>query len=76
MAKKTKLYVIWEGAKPGIYTNWDDAKAQIQGFPNAKYKSFETREEAEKAFKGKFTSSMILVKKRTLKKRMLKLAVT
>jgi ribonuclease HI len=54
MAKKAKLYVIWEGAKPGIYTNWDDAKAQIQGFPNAKYKSFETLAEAEKAFKGKF----------------------
>lgn len=54
MAKKSKLYVVWEGAKPGIYTTWDEAKTQIQGFPNAKYKSFDTLSEAEKAFRGKY----------------------
>ncbi len=68
MAKKSKLYVVWEGAKPGIYTTWDDAKAQIQGFPNAKYKSFETRAEAETAFKGKYSSYYDFSKKNDAKK--------
>jgi ribonuclease HI len=51
MAKKQKYYVVWVGAKPGIYTSWDDAKAQVMGFPTAKYKSFDTLKEAEEAFK-------------------------
>ncbi|MBL7814863.1 MAG: viroplasmin family protein [Saprospiraceae bacterium] len=51
MAKKQKYYVVWAGVKPGIYPDWNDAKAQIEGFTGAKYKSFESRDEAEKAFR-------------------------
>ncbi|MEA4916476.1 ribonuclease H family protein [Proteiniphilum sp.] len=47
-----KFYVVWKGVKPGIYSSWDDCKAQVLGFDNALYKSFTTREEAEKAFCG------------------------
>jgi ribonuclease HI len=54
MAKKQKYYVVWVGAKPGVYTHWDKAKAQIMGFPDAKYKSFETAAAAETAFKGSY----------------------
>jgi ribonuclease HI len=54
MAKKQKYYVVWVGAKPGVYTDWDKAKAQIMGFPDAKYKSFETSAAAETAFKGSY----------------------
>lgn len=52
MAKK-KYYVVWEGNNPGIYDSWTDCQLQIKGYPNAKYKSFKTLEEAE----GAFTSS-------------------
>ena len=54
MAKKQKYYVVWVGAKPGVYTDWDKAKKQIMGFPDAKYKSFETAAAAETAFKGSY----------------------
>ena len=54
MAKKQKYYVVWVGAKPGVYTDWNKAKAQIMGFPDAKYKSFETVAAAETAFKGSY----------------------
>jgi ribonuclease HI len=54
MAKKQKFYVVWVGAKPGVYTDWDKAKAQISGFPDAKYKSFESAAAAETAFKGSY----------------------
>ncbi len=50
MAKKTKYYVVWNGITPGIYDNWEKCKLQTQGFPDAKYKSFKTLEEAEEAF--------------------------
>ena len=50
MARKRKFYVVWQGVVPGIYDNWADCKAQVNAFPDAKYKSFETREEANEAF--------------------------
>lgn len=47
---KEKFYVVWSGVNPGIYTSWTDCQLQTKGYEGAKYKSFETREEAEKAF--------------------------
>jgi ribonuclease HI len=55
MAKKAnKFYVVWHGVKPGIYTDWNEAKKQVEGFDGAKYKAFESQMEAEKAFKSSF----------------------
>lgn len=48
MAKK--YYVIWQGKKTGIFTSWDEVKKYISGYPNAKYKSFLSQEEARRAF--------------------------
>jgi ribonuclease HI len=45
-----KYYVVWEGFVPGIYTSWKDCVLQIKGYGGAKYMSFETREEAKRAF--------------------------
>ena len=47
---KEKFYVVWAGVNPGIYSSWTDCQLQTKGYEGAKYKSFETREEAEKAF--------------------------
>lgn len=49
MAKK-KFYVVWSGVNPGIYDSWEDCQLQIKGYEGAKYKSFDTHEEAEKAY--------------------------
>lgn len=51
MAKKeTKYYVVWVGAEPGVYTDWENCKKQVDSFPGAKYKSYKSKEEAELAF--------------------------
>lgn len=47
---KQKYYVVWVGRNPGIYRTWDDCKAQTDHFPNAKFKSYSTLEEAEAAY--------------------------
>jgi ribonuclease HI len=47
MANK-KFYAIITGRKPGIYTVWPEAEAQVKGFPQARFKGFATREEAER----------------------------
>lgn len=53
MAKK-KFYVIWKGHKQGIFTSWEVCKKNIADFKGAQYKSFTSKEAAEKAFKGKY----------------------
>jgi ribonuclease HI len=51
---KQKFYVVWKGKKPGIYTNWNDCKAQVDGFAAAAYKAFATQREADIAFHEHF----------------------
>lgn len=48
--KKQKFYTVWKGRKPGVYDNWEDCKAQTDGFEGARFRSFATKELAEKAF--------------------------
>ncbi|NNF83188.1 MAG: ribonuclease H [Flavobacteriaceae bacterium] len=53
MAKaKKKYYVVWKGHNPGIYSSWKACQEQIKGFKGPQYISFESKSDAEKAFKG------------------------
>ncbi|MBD0400333.1 viroplasmin family protein [Flammeovirga sp. EKP202] len=61
-SKKPKFYVVWSGGTPGIYTSWADCQKHVQGVKGAKYKSFDSRREAEIAFKG--NPSEYIVKKK------------
>lgn len=40
------FYAVAIGIKQGIYLSWDEAKKNVMGYPNAKYKKFNTQEEA------------------------------
>jgi len=46
---KKKYYVVWVGKRPGIYDRWDDCRRQVEGVEGARYKSFDTFEQAQKA---------------------------
>jgi len=45
-----KFYVVMVGSIPGIYGTWEECESQTKHFPNAKFKSYKTIEEAESAF--------------------------
>ncbi len=51
MASKRKFYVVWEGRVPGIYDNWADAHEQVDKFSGARYKAFDSCEDATIAFR-------------------------
>ena len=73
MAKKQKYYVIWAGHKTGIFDTWTETEQNIKGFPNAQFKSFETKEQAFHASKKNYwasiqTKSPVGVSPRGLKK--------
>lgn len=50
MGRQQKYYVVWKGTIPGIYQTWEACKMQVEGVEQAKYKSFDSQEEAQKAF--------------------------
>jgi len=47
---KQKVYVVWAGHKPGIYSTWAECQEQTNHYTDAKYKSFGSRAEAEQAY--------------------------
>lgn len=53
---KSKYYVVWDGVAPGIYTSWTECRLQVQNYANAKYKSFDTQEEATAAYRDGYTA--------------------
>lgn len=48
----SKFYAVKKGRNPGVYESWDECKSQVNGFPNAVYKSFPTYEEANNFIVG------------------------
>lgn len=42
-----KFYAVKNGRNPGIYNTWEECKLQVEKFPNAIFKSFKTKLEAE-----------------------------
>ena len=48
--KKDKFYVVWSGFAPGIYSSWEECENQVRGFEGARFKSYESYEEARAAF--------------------------
>lgn len=48
---KQKYYVVWEGINPGVYETWAECQRQIEGYQQAKYKSYSSLEEAQQVFK-------------------------
>lgn len=61
MAPRRKFYVVWQGLSPGIYDSWDECKAQVEGFAGARYKSFNSIEEATAAFRGSYEDQATLL---------------
>ena len=54
MIKKQKYYTVWLGHTMGVFQSWKECQLQIKNFPGARYKSFLTKAEAEKAFKERY----------------------
>lgn len=44
---KKKIYAVRNGRKVGVFETWDECKSAVDGYKGAKYKSFQSREEAE-----------------------------
>jgi ribonuclease HI len=45
-----KFYVVWSGRQTGVFPDWATTQRAVDGYAGARFKSFPTRAEAEKAF--------------------------
>ncbi|MDO5394474.1 MAG: ribonuclease H family protein [Bacteroidales bacterium] len=55
-----KYYVVWEGRAPGIYSSWEECQEQVEGYPDARYRSFPDLVTATEAFRGDPREQMAL----------------
>ena len=46
-----KYYAVQKGRDIGIFENWNECQKSISGFPGNKFKSFNTKKEAEEYLK-------------------------
>lgn len=53
-----KYYVIWKGAKTGVFEHWNDVKNHTQGRADAQYMGFASKAEAELAFQSTYTKAL------------------
>ena len=49
---RRKWYVVWRGTEPGICDSWAECELRVKGYPGARYKAFNTQEEAVEAFRN------------------------
>jgi ribonuclease HI len=45
-----KFYVVWAGRQTGVFTDWATTERSVEKYPGARFKSYETRAEAQEAF--------------------------
>jgi ribonuclease HI len=61
MAPRRKFYVVWQGLSPGIYDSWEECRAQVEGVAGARYKAFNSIEDATMAFRGSYEDQATLL---------------
>lgn len=62
MAQRRKFYVVWNGYATGVFDSWEECQLQVSGYPDAKYKSFDSQEAAIAAYRGDPAEHLDLLK--------------
>lgn len=51
-----KFYVVWSGRQTGVFTDWASTQRAVEKYAGARFKSFATRAEAERALARGYAS--------------------
>jgi ribonuclease HI len=52
---KYRCYVVYKGKVPGVYDEWSECQAQVEGVSGASHKGFKSRQEAEASYVRRLT---------------------
>jgi ribonuclease HI len=54
-----KFYVVWKGAKTGVFSTWSEVQSHTQGRSDAQFMGFPSKAEAEAAFASTYTKALM-----------------
>jgi len=54
-----KFYVVWKGAKTGVFSTWSEVQNYTQGRADAQFMGFPSKAEAEAAFASTYTKALM-----------------
>lgn len=54
-----KFYVVWKGAKTGVFSTWSEVQSHTQGRSDAQFMGFPSKVEAEVAFASTYTKALM-----------------
>ena len=54
-----KFYVVWKGAKTGVFSTWGEVQNHTQGRSDAQFMGFPSKGEAEAAFASTYTKALM-----------------
>ena len=54
-----KFYVVWKGAKTGVFSTWSEVQRHTQGRSDAQFMGFPSKAEAESAFASTYTQALM-----------------
>lgn len=54
-----KFYVVWKGAKTGVFSSWSEVQSNTQGRSDAQFMGFPTKAEAEAAYASTYTKALM-----------------
>ncbi|GAA6173300.1 hypothetical protein NBRC116592_29700 [Colwellia sp. KU-HH00111] len=54
-----KFYVVWKGAKTGVFSTWSEVQRYTQGRSDAQFMGFPSQEEAQAAFASTYTKALM-----------------
>ncbi|OUR62842.1 ribonuclease HI [Colwellia sp. 39_35_sub15_T18] len=54
-----KFYVVWKGAKTGVFSTWAEVQNHTQGRSDAQFMGFPSKVEAEAAFASTYTKALM-----------------
>ena len=54
-----KFYVVWKGAKTGVFSTWAEVQSYTQGRSDAQFMGFASKAEAEAAYASTYTKALM-----------------
>jgi len=54
-----KFYVVWKGAKTGVFSTWGEVQSHTQGRSDAQFMGFPSKSKAEAAFASTYTKALM-----------------
>ena len=54
-----KFYVVWKGAKTGVFSTWSEVQSHTQGRSDAQFMGFPSQSEAQAAFASTYTKALM-----------------